>query len=348
MDGLMPRLREISSITLDSLVTTIGAGIPHYPSFSDGYDEWSTLSTPDYETRFTHSLDCYSSDPSDDLCSEITRLCGTISDLSFSSLISFVSRALTSSHPTVSGILFAADLIIRATPSIFTPDLISVGHSAIDAEGPVLRWLIGRILTRKYCAVSANSIVSLFIDEMLNDDRSSSAISVAAMHLLTLCAGQCNPLSAENYSKLIELSQRQSTPRDKHVVRLLVPFMKVAHVSDIENFPRELLVRFPDAPRFVGTFFLRGAMHDKRFLSAWVKTHAEMHEASMNYLRVLALSFPVPVLAHFPKEDWIDQLRRSLYEKSEKKARRRRWCVTFGILALVIALIAGYAIVGKL
>jgi hypothetical protein len=183
---------------------------------------------------------------------------------------------------------------------------------------------------------------------MLNEYPPSSAISVAAVHLLALCAGRRNPLSSVNYCKLIELSQRKATPRDKHVVRVLVQFMMVAHASDVENFPNELLLRFPDAPLFVRSFFSQGAMHSEQFLNAWVKAHSELHEASMNYMRVLAKSLPITILAHFPVDDWRGEFRATLYEKVEEKAKRRKKWITFGLCALVGVLVVGVLIVSKL
>jgi hypothetical protein len=339
MDPLTSKLRELSSVTLDSLISLLSSGqslySPDSPSFSDAYDEWPALKSIHYKSRFVNSLRCFPFDPSPELLSEIARLSSTIPDLSFKSLVSLASKSVGS----VREVLFASDLILRANPSLFNPEITS---DSIVEEGPILRWLIGRVITGKYCTVSADSLVELFVDALFSEEESMASVSVAAVHLFVLSAARRNPIRAKNYCKLIELSQRPGGPRGEHVARGIVHFMKTAYPKDMGNFPRELLLRFPEAPSFVRKFFSQGAMHSEEFLLSWVKIHPEMREASMNYLRILAKTLPLTVLAHFPAADWRTEAKAAISEQVHKKVKSRKTVMTVGVWVLVAAVIGAF------
>jgi hypothetical protein len=182
----------------------------------------------------------------------------------------------------------------------------------------------------------------------LSDDPSFAAFSVAAAHLLALSAVRRNPLTAEHSAQLTEVSMRRETPRDAQVARVIVQLMKASYARDAEEFPRQLIMRFPDAPEFVQGSFLQGALHSEGFLAAWVDAHAEMREPSLRYLKAVAGKLPITILAKFPAEDWRNELKAALAETVEAKTKVRRM-VLAGILCFLVLLVAvGYGIMRQM
>jgi hypothetical protein len=125
--------------------------------------------------------------------------------------------------------------------------------------------------------------------------------------------------------------------------------MKVAFARDIENFPRELLRRFPESPEIVQQIFYQGALHSEGFLEAWVKVHEEMGEASVRYVKNLAgKNLPITILANFPAADWRNEAKAMLIEKVEGKLRVRRVIGWVVVCVLGLLMVIGCGIVCKM
>jgi hypothetical protein len=59
-------------------------------------------------------------------------------------------------------------------------------------------WLIGRVIQKEYPAISSDSIVSLFVSELRNEDGFSALISVTSVHVITMGGTGWTQRSMEN------------------------------------------------------------------------------------------------------------------------------------------------------
>jgi hypothetical protein len=312
-------------------------GVIDGASFADGYDDWDTLESPDYHNRFLSSLGCFSAYSVDDFPSLLDALPPSFTNADFCAAI-----ALAPQSPHPARLLFLVDHLLATHKPSLTFDGTMISHQSIEKVGPIVRWLIGRVIKNQYCPVSVDSLISLFTAELMDENESFTAISVAAAHLITMAAAHRNRLSVENYCTLIQLSQRQETTRDICAGKVIAPFMKSALPADMELFPRELLRRFPDAPVFVRSFFKQGAVHSEEFLKGWIAVHEEMHESSMNYLSQISKFLPVTILAQFPATDSREAIKAKFYERVERRDANQKWSMTnVGVVFLVLALVLG-------
>jgi hypothetical protein len=126
-------------------------------------------------------------------------------------------------------------------------------------------------------------------------------VSVAAAHLIRLATKPKQRLNAADYAKLIVLSQRRATDRDRHVRAVLNPlFFRIA-LSDIQNYARVLMETFPSCPPFAVSIVACCAARSSRFREGWVSQHSRMRDISTEYLHAAEDRLPLSFLLRFPE-----------------------------------------------
>jgi hypothetical protein len=309
----------------------------HRVAYRDGYDEWESLSLVQYHKRMTGSFSCFAASGNTAFIDAITSSVSELQDLDLSVLIELAHQRLSLEPPSGHGALFLLPILFTMHPELFDATLFAqYDHPSF---GPLFRWVIGTVLrSPKRDLVTVDFLVDIFLSHLQNPDESSSAVAIAAVHLIALAAAGPNSLTSSNYCAMIRLALPDDRPRNQHVAKVVRQSMKRVTLKDLRRFPAELIANFPDPPALVVDIFARGAVHAPEFLEGWVAEHEKNREVSGRFLREVAGKMPISQLVLFPRDDW--RAAKAAAMKANEKPRNWK----MGCLVWLVLLIAGFVV----
>jgi hypothetical protein len=242
----------------------------------DGYFHFEGVTPRNYATLLDARLTCFSGVRAADVAVELPEF---QSDIKLDDLIRVTCQRLRhSDDSTGRGLLLLLYLVLRALPDKRAK--LRLRHAAVGDTGPLIAWLAGSLLREGHLLLA--DVMRLFSAELLNPSPSSAAVSVAAAHLIRLATKPKQLLNAADYAKLIVLSQRRATDRDRHVRAVLNPlFFRIA-LSDTQNYARVLMETFPSCPPFAVSIVACCAARSSRFREGWVSQHSRMRDISLS------------------------------------------------------------------
>lgn len=290
--------------------------------YCDKYEKYDKYNPEQYEELLDKRINCFSSRNEDNFINlVISCIPKTITIDEIKSLIDSTAEKLSKRKPTGHGSLFLIDLLFQNRPEIFNQadkeekkKLFYVKHENVPVAGPPTLWLVNRAITSpSKVNFTTNELVSFFIDELLNisEVSVSGPYSVWASHIIDQNFKQTNDnkISAHNFTEMIPLLLRlkgsATTNRDQHIKAVLDKLFSSCHVSDTNNYAREIMLHYPNfekAPKEVKVAFIEQAQKSPSFLKGWVNCHndPDVHSTSATYLQSVSQTVPA-VLNSFPE-----------------------------------------------
>jgi hypothetical protein len=334
VEGSLPRL-------LDLIEGSLKMHAKARLAFSEKYQDYDDLSPEEYDEKLTLRLNCFEKKKDREFCDLIITEAKN-HNLNIRMLICDAAKRLASKRPDGHGILFLLDVMIPELKSRITLDILQFEHEAIVARdapiGPVLTWFIGRCIAENV-GLSYADIFHLFIDEILNPDQSSAAVSVAAAHLL-LRAKRVNIIVSSDYYCRFHhrIHSNLHSHRDEHVSKVLKPITKFMNVSDYGNFAGALISMFPHAPSGA-VYWFQQADRRKGFVEGWLSVHREKPEVSRRYLDLVSGYLSEDTLNRFPIEDLVQgNSECGRVAACKRKLRGSSWRFLAGLILVGITL----------
>lgn len=291
--------------------------------YCDKYETYDKFNPDDYEKLLDKRISCFQTryDDQDFINTLIPRIPKEIQIDEIKSLIDSAADKLSKKKPIGHGSLFLIDLLFQKRPEIFNRSeedrrkLFYVKHEDVPRAGPPTLWLISRAISQpSQVRMSTNELISLFINELLNTSEVSISgpYSVWASHLISRHFNETNDskISAHNYTEIIplilRLKMQSHTNRDQHLQSVLRDILLKLRVSDIENYPYEIINHYKDfynAPKEIKSEFIHKAKNFPDFVKGWAECHnkPDIHEASQIYLKEVSQIIP-SVLNSFPED----------------------------------------------
>jgi hypothetical protein len=196
------------------------------------------------------------------------------------------------------GLLLVLDCALRNFA--WTRAALARVRAGAPGAAPVLTWVLARLAAGR--AVSLGWLLRHFGRCVLAPHPRMDDLAVNLAHVLADAARPAAHVRAAEYVKLVRLSQRTATPRDRHVRDALAPAFFAVRVADVEQYPRALMLEFPECPPFVHSIFVSGAARDARFLRGWLREFRGPNRGlAARYLHAVANRMPLRVLRAFPE-----------------------------------------------
>jgi hypothetical protein len=325
------------SALAEALESSLAVDSPHRLAYRDGYDEWESVSLVQYHERMTGSFSCFARSGDAAFVEAVTSKLSELQNVDVSILIDLAHQRLSRDPPSGHGALFLLPIAFATHPELFEAALFAPYDHA--SFGALFRWVIGAVLrSPKGDLVTIDFLVDVFLNDLQNADEASSAVAVAAVHLIALAAPRASSLTASKYCAMIRLSLGDDSPRGQHVAKVVRQFMKRVTIKDVRRFPAELIANFPDMPRIVVDIFARAAVHSPDFLDGWVEEHERSREVSGKFLREVAGNMQFAQLVRFPRDDWREAKAAAMTAKAEP----RKWGKA--CLVWLVFLIAGFVV----
>jgi hypothetical protein len=330
-----------SPCTIFDLASSIDRSISLSPKESQRYhfhySDFENFSAADYESVISERLNCFARIESPEFDQALKHhIEQFIPGLQLGVFVSMTSHVLRHEKTAGHGLLLVLDCALRH----FAQQRLMLEKCTekIIANGPVLCWLLGRVLAAGII-IPVSSLMKQFEKYLLSREARAASLAVNIAHILRRAVHRKAAVKASQYVTLIKLSERRDTARDRHVRDVLAPVFFSVTVSDVPVYAGALISAFPDCPPFIHAVFLNGARRSGRFLQGWVtECRGRNAAAALRYLRILADRLPVEILKRFPEKTApvleqeqrrVDEIRARLHQVSH------RLCLT---LALVFVL----------
>jgi hypothetical protein len=308
-DSLLSQLqrRLPSPVTIPSLCESVQSLLrlnrQRASQWCSGFEAYDNIDPDSYETIFGDRIRCFDRLNDPPLLEFIDlQLADHAGEIIFHDFVLQTAKALASpGKPTGHGGLFLLSRLLLKTPAA----LQGIACSP-DSVAPVLSWLLRFLLAEAPSALSSRFVIQLFHKILVNANPEFAPLSVAASHLIRLAIRDTIAVPASQYVFLLEVSRRSGSNRDRHVSAVIKPLLEklVITISDIENYPRELISHYANPSAFVVEIFVTQSIQSPEFLKGWLACNAQRPDLSQPYVSAVTGKLPRELLEKFPIEQW--------------------------------------------
>ena len=296
------------SCLVDKLVATPEGGTACFEHHFFDYEDYEES---DYDTFMDQRSKCYKEFEDVEFVKEISNAVIVFEPLEIRPLIDKFINSLSNGKTACFGTLFLIGLIVSQRPDLITPEAFSFTHEKFLEVSPILSWIIYKSLQSDKIThldpLISHQLLEIFLGTMVSKEKESDPAAICSAHLIRMAfeKQKIMRVSSKHFAHLIEISNRQSTPRDCHVAHVLLPLIEKLSTIDKKALAMQLMEVFPDAPECATDVFIKeiSKKGNVTFVDGWVEAHSTHQQESIRYLNAVAGKIPEKIVCKFPKKD---------------------------------------------